>query len=612
MSIFIANHRDEFRNYLEGIKAISRADDLYLTTELTSSNHPANPLKVAKAVYGLAKKNQRFLTNKDIKILATIIKSVESKGQKYAEEKENAFIAIIQKIKSLNTLNTPQSIPELPSKEAVDKQEKAIQVSVTDQGSPLPTVQGEVIEKTKSISKFLEMEDLPQEIFELILSNLGSENYKSFSEVNWRWHKTILEIAKKKEALLFKNFIQFIIDYYKIQKKTVNENCLWQKYRTWVFLNSVFDQKALAYLDSLQNSLNFSASSTLIKLKSLIYCEKIKFLIAMKGSWGQGWNKLFLENLKEQTKALELPWLFEDIFSPDINSQNHLTGSIEKLISESLFDKVTEIAELLDENPNFLEGVTLKLIEHDQCEQAFKVANKIHEDSQFIFLKICAALVRKGHWDKAMELSKKFKKIGCREIRGCSPEDQKNIALLQTTFHKFSVELAKSRQVEKGLDFKNIIPDTLFKNEVLTTICDMFAQAGQLEQALEIAYTIAHEDSQSLALENISLLFAKAGHLEKALEIAHTIPNKGSKSSTLENVSLLFAQAGHLEKALEIGNAIPSEALSQKCFTLTYISEMFAKAGHLEKALEIAHTIPDEVSKNSAVRKISQIFAEAD
>ncbi|MBS4168088.1 hypothetical protein [Parachlamydia sp. AcF125] len=558
MSFKICENKKSFDARIKEIEEISHTSDLYLNTKLTKSKkqdgtlvswlkwviclviprlHIAQtaPLKVAREVGKFAEKHQEFLAKKDKVALIEAVEKLKNKCHKHLKGKEKALDEIIAKIKTLTLKAPPQ--------------------------------------------KMLEMDDLPQEMLDHVLSKLGGKDYENCLRVDWEWNETIVQIAKKKEARLIKNFIQFVIDHYSIHREPFTPP------------SKFCEDKALMHLESIKNNLNFSQITSLPQLKIAIYCEKIKFLIFM-----QSYHVKALETLKDQIKGLESPWLFDDIFSISINNRKYILESIRKLVEKGLIDKAAEVEKLLDEPLSPLGRISLELIEKGQYEQAFKIADKTASYSQSIVRDISLQFIKKGQCDKAIEISRKIK-------------DESFLKTVNQALSKFIIVLAKNNQFEEALTIANAISEEWSKSLSLAEVSKALLQAGHLERALEIANAIFKEYYKSRALADISGALVQAGHFERAAEIADAISDERPKSDALRDISEALVQAAHFEKALEVANAIPGEYSKSK--TLANIFEALIQAGRLERALEVANAISDERPKSEALANISKVLARS-
>ncbi|MBS4168538.1 F-box protein [Parachlamydia sp. AcF125] len=577
MSFLIANNLNEFRNTLAEIKSISDTPNLYLTTKLTSSTKLKMPLKVAEVVCELAEKNQRFLTSGDKDTLVNIVKRIESKAQ-YAKgkEKEEAFVAIIEKIKSLNLPQVISGLPFIGNTNSWAKPNNVIkQKHIPNSGdnaqcdNPPPKRRKE--NRSLNLSPSLELEDLPQEIFEQILSALGGEDYKNCSEVNKKWNTTLIQVAKRKEAFLLCKLIQCVMDHCDSQKAfffDAEQNASWLSYdyssdfwhenlKVWQE-NLKFWHENLKDLEKIKNSLNLSASATLIQLASSLFCEKIKFLFVLTR------YPEYCKELKERAQVLELPWLFKGIFDPATHYYPCIWDGISKLVRKNLLGKALEIAH--------------NLSDEDEKGKAFS--------------KVSILLAEAGHLDKALEIGHTI------------PHEYKKSKALA----KISILFTKAGHLEKALEIVKTIPGEFEKNYALSEISILLAESGQFIKALECVNANVWESEKDYALSEISTLLAESGQLDKSLEIAKTISDEKQRNAILIRIASKSAETGQLDKSLEIAMTIRGE--DEKDYALSEISTLLAETGQFEKAQEIAKTISHEEHRKPILFRIASISAK--
>ncbi|MBS4168089.1 hypothetical protein [Parachlamydia sp. AcF125] len=607
MPFKISDNKQRFDSKIKEIEEISHAHDLYLNTKLGKSKRQdgilvswlkwviclviprvhitqTTPLKVAQEVCKFAEQHEKFLGEKDQLALIEVIENLRTKCQKYAKGKEKELDEVIIKIKNLTT------------------------------------------------TKFVEIDDLPQELLEPILGNLGGKDYESCSKVDSRWENTILEIAKKRETRLIKNFIQFAIDH----QYAIRASLFCCKNYSWEDSESCLQPVALRYLENIKNKIDFSGSATLSQLKNAIYCEKLKILIAMQSYIDmKAYRRIALKTLKEQAKNLELPWLFDDIFGSHINDLGYIFSSLEKLIEKGLFE-IEIINENSDENfkREAVRNLAEKFIRTNQSVKALEIANAIFDErlksealadiskalaqagrfeealeiADAISDKFCksdalanisAALAQAGHFERVLEIVDAISYIYCRS----------------NALANISKALAQAGHFERALKIANAIPEDSYENDALADISAALAQAGLFERALKIVDGISSEFYKSQALVKISKTLAQAGRIGKALEIINKVPESyfycyGARARSLADISKVAAQAGHFEKALNIANAISNEKFI-KSKALADISVALAQAGHFKKALKIANSTSSKCDKTDALADISKALAQA-
>ncbi|MBS4168158.1 hypothetical protein [Parachlamydia sp. AcF125] len=492
----IYESRESFYSKVRELTEISKSNNIFLNTKLekTSRRDPkllrwlkwlvsllpnvhlaqTSPLKVAQEVAKFAEKHQKFLGKKDQLDLIEVVEVLKTRCHSFARGKEKKFDNVLHKIQTL--------VP-------------AIEYSHT-------------------------LCDLPQEIFEGVLSYIGSNDYENCMKVNTGWNQTIVKIAQRKEVSLVSHFIRFAMAHcgsqatpFLFEEKFYLRNFL-------AFKASAQPEKRLTYLKNIKNTLDFSKLTTIAQLKGHIYSEKIKFLIAVCSFYRRD-----LEVLNEQAKGMEFPWLFHDIFKPEINNQSYMLNGIAKLMEQGLYDKVAEIADLIDENHDSLIDLTLELALRKQLPQAIKIANRIHRDKrEETFKSICILLIINDQCGAAIKVAKKVKRKDLLES-------------ICEHLLRFSSKLAEDKQFDKALAIANLIFDERIKDDAFSSISASLARLQHLEEATRIANMISHGYNKSFALSDISRLLAKTHQLDKALVVANAIPSKDVKSKVLVEIS---------------------------------------------------------------------------
>ncbi|MBS4168090.1 hypothetical protein [Parachlamydia sp. AcF125] len=564
MPFQVYENKKTFDCRIKEIKEISHASNLYLNTSLKKSKkqdgaliswlkwivcliipklHIAQtaPLKVAQEICTFAEKHQKFLGEKDQLALIEAVENLKFKCHKYAKGKEKNLDEVIDKIKNLTT------------------------------------------------TKFHDIDDLPVETLEWVLSKLGKEDYENCLTVDRRWNETILEAAKKKEASLIKNFIQFAIDHYKAVKDTLiyEENAPWKNEAAYL------EMRLLTHLENIKNNLNFSKAATLPQLKIAIFGEKLKILMAM-----QSYHPQALKSLREQGKNLKLPWLFDDIFIPGINTGDNILEGIEKLLEKGVFD-----VKIINENTSeYFKGHTIRTLAHkfvitNQSEKAIEIANTISDRSlkHLALEDIFKALAQNSCFEEALEMANNL----------CSERDKgKNLAHLSTA-------IAKSGRFEEALKIANDIQEESCKAGALIDISKELAHAGRAKEALEIIDKISedhlrpHFESKAQARAEISKLTTQASHVKKALKTTSPLTEGSRKNNTFPSIAAAFAHFERYEKALKIANTAPRGSLRDKAHAT--ISSTLALQGELKRATNIANLIIDKKIKNEALADISRI-----
>ncbi|MBS4168419.1 F-box protein [Parachlamydia sp. AcF125] len=349
------------------------------------------------------------------------------------------------------------------------------------------------------------LENFPLELLRHIFSYLPAKDYENCAQVKREWYNATVEEAKRKELLLMRSFIQFLIEGLTSHKKSIlDKDHLGEA--TTSFLEKLTD-----YLEKVLNDLNFSNVVTLSQLKISMLGEKIKILVMLKKA------RLACNFLEFKTKSLELPWLFTDIFNPDMANDSFILKSIEKLIEKKQYEKVFEIAETISTHQGAKPGtcsekailahICLKLIEKEQYELAVRISEKItpfEEELEKTSLK----LKEKGYYELvAVKISEKF-------------------ATFKEEHEKISLQLIEKGQYELAVKTSEKMKGIYsFSSKALENISLKLIEKGQYELAVKISKKVTHPE----ALENISSSLLKKYKVDEAIEIAKRIREKKAR-----------------------------------------------------------------------------------
>ncbi|MBS4168487.1 hypothetical protein [Parachlamydia sp. AcF125] len=355
MSFQVNNPQQSFESQLKKIKEISNTEHLYLNTKLEGSLkqdstlvswlkwvvsliptiHIAqtSPARVAQSVAKFAEEHQKYLQTKDQVALIDVIEKLKAKCQTLVKGKEQALDRIIDKIKSLKL--------------------------------------------------FPEMDALPLELLDLILSKLAWIDYESCSEVNWRWNEATVEVAKRRATLAIRAFIQSAITYCnrQILPPLVDE----ENNTPAPDPDDNFWQKVVKDLVNIKDHLDFSKATTFSQLRDLIFCEKIKFLGVIHLRGYEPSSRLERE-LAPHAKNLEFPWIFNEVFKVSRDLEDCILKGARLVMSKGLFDKTLEIASFLSDEKikdALLFNLSVELKSSGQRLKAFKVAKSISNLEQY-------------------------------------------------------------------------------------------------------------------------------------------------------------------------------------------------------------------------------------
>ncbi len=351
----------------------------------------------------------------------------------------------------------------------------------------------------------------PLEVFDNVLSYLGTVDIQVASFVKRSWKKAAIATTKNKEFILIKKFVSIACNN----------------------LNSEKYSSQINYFKSLLNNKGIFGSKNLIEIKNSILSLKDQIAFNLKQL-----DELDLNNLKNQTTKKDKPTFFDDIFElADIYRRVFII-----LEPPRTFEWEEDLRTFSDE-----------LTQRGNIDKALAVAEKLSEIERSHVIWGCAkGLACTGNIKRAMEL---INRVHNEEIKGSILKELPEILL-------------QNEDMRYVIDHISSIQDEQIKGSVLRTLAKCLVHIDHVVRALHITNTIDDQSIRESVFCSMSKSLVNVNDLEGAFEVAKLIQDKEKKTSLLTDISHAWTRIGNVERAREVAHMIPNELY--KAFALTF------------------------------------------
>ncbi len=154
------------------------------------------------------------------------------------------------------------------------------------------------------------------------------------------------------------------------------------------------------------------------------------------------------------------------------------------------------------------------------------------------------------------------------------------------------------------------LPDPNERDELMTELVEIMANAQQTELALRTAREIERADARAKAYSRIARAQAQAGQYDEALLIARQIEDAQWRNEAFKGIAEAQMEADQLEEAFQTAQRVESESLRQEI--LEPLVEKFVESGKSERALQIAQQTESVELRINLLTRIASAQANAE
>ena len=298
-------------------------------------------------------------------------------------------------------------------------------------------IQSESIPSTRS-----RIERVPQELLEIVFSDLSKYDLQALSSVSKSMRERVLEVANVNEPLSIRNFIKSIIQ-------------------------------------NLDEQLYSGQIELLVEIKENIHIHEFKDLLQLKG---------YILDLKQQLIDV-IKTLDEDFFNLDVQLPHFMEDIFELARFEKRIDNTYLIPNEYHRSSAF-DYISKALTSAGNIDRALEIAGlittKISRSDAFGI--ISRALTSAGNFDRALEIA-----------RLISDQCGRSGA-----FGIISIALASARNIDRAIEIAGLISDEYHRSRAFSVISSALNSAGNNERSSKKAGLIPNRNHRSSAA-NISV-----------------------------------------------------------------------------------------------------------
>lgn len=420
----------------------------------------------------------------------------------------------------------------------------------------------------------LKLDDLPLELFQLILSNLKPDDYHENYTICKCWNIALINNAKEKEFVAIQKFaewVNLILDneHYEIQKS----------------LNEVVTGTEIFESMSIFKARRFELSEKIILILKQLDFDLLQYL--------------------EFTARIEKkPKFFKDLLFLTLTYKKiELEIAIAK--PSNLWKKSDLLSYLFDQliTHGFYDQALLmmqKLPDDHAKDFIFKIVNKnqkpIPELPSDVMSTICTFL-NKEAWQKTVIVNK----LWC--LTTLERAKKTEIEKMQSFIKKMAVNL------DAHPDVKNQLKDASAKSNIIMQATNLLEirniKIYLKENTLNILKNLRIKDLHELNVKvGKSRLFSIA-HFYKRIDNALQTPFEDIKSYQLKVICLDMVRTDYFEEAIKVFKKISVD--HERDEVLIAISDGLVSFSEFNKALGILESVKDEKTKTFAIKKISDL-----
>ena len=316
---------------------------------------------------------------------------------------------------------------------------------------------------------------MPQELLEIVFSDLSKYDLQALSSVSKSMRERVLEVANVNEPLSIRNFIKSIIQ-------------------------------------NLDEQLYSGQIELLVGIKKNIHIHQFKDLLQLKG---------YILDLKQQLIDV-IKTLDEDFFNLDVQLPHFMEDIFELARFEKRIDNTYLIPNEYHRSSAF-DYISKALTSAGNIDRALEIAGLITKGyvKDGAFIDIAISLTSAGNIDRALEIAGLITtKISRSDAFGI-----------------ISRALTSAGNFDRALEIARLISDQCGRSGAFGIISIALASARNIDRAIEIAGLISDEYHRSRAFSVISSALNSAGNNERSSKKAGLIPNRNHRSSAA-NISV--------------------------------------------------------------------------